>query len=53
MNDALEKNKQKFKEMLQKNTKFLSEQAKIVLNLQLQHMNKKSVIDMIKSWNEL
>lgn len=53
MNNAIQKDKQKFKEMLQSNTSFLSKQAVVVMNLQLKRMDKKTVVDTVTSWCNL
>lgn len=53
MNNAIQKDKDKFKEMLQANTTFLSKQALVVMNLQLKRTTKKAVVDTVTSWCNL
>ncbi len=53
VNSAIQKDKLKFKEILRSNTEFLSKQALVVMNLQLQKKSKTEVVNFVNSWCDL
>lgn len=50
MNQALQREKQKLKEILTTNTLILSEQTSGILNSKLETMTKRQMVDIITSW---